>query len=59
MTTGSHNLRELREFCIEDCLSYNTYRPHDMLGKMTPLGFLRSLAGLEHATVDVGVIDVW
>jgi transposase InsO family protein len=59
MTDGSHTLTELREFCLEDCLDYNTYRPHSMLGKMTPLEFLNSLAGYEHATIDTSVLYVW
>ena len=58
MATGSHSLKELREFCIDDCLDYNTYRPHDMLGKMTPLEFLQSLTGFEHATIDTSVLYV-
>jgi len=58
MTTGSHTLNELREFCLEDCLDYNTYRPHSMLGKMTPLEYLQSLKGFEHATIDTSVLYV-
>jgi len=53
-----HTLERLREFCLEDCLDYNTYRPHSMLGNMTPVEFLNSLAGYEGATIDVGVLDV-
>jgi len=56
MTAGSHKLQELREFAIEDCLDYNTYRPHSALGKKTPLEFLQSLAGFEHATINVSVL---
>lgn len=56
MTSGSHKLAELREFCVEDCLDYNTYRPHSMLGDMTPIEFLQSLAGFEHATIDFSVL---
>lgn len=58
MTTNSHKLSELREFCIEDCLDYNTYRPHDMLNKMTPLEYLQSLTGFEDATIDTSVLYV-
>jgi transposase InsO family protein len=58
MTTASHTLTELREFCLEDCLDYNTYRPHSRLGNMTPLEYLNSLEGFEHATIDTSVLDV-
>jgi transposase InsO family protein len=58
MTTGSHTLTELREFCLEDCLDYNTYRPHSMLNNMTPVEYLQSLVGFEHATIDVDVLYV-
>ena len=58
LTTNSHRLAELREFCIEDCLDYNFYRPHSMLGMMTPIEYLQSLKGYEMATVDVSVLDV-
>ena len=56
MTTGSHTLTELKEFCLEDCLDYNTYRPHSMLNKMTPLEYLQSLTGFEDATIDTSVL---
>jgi transposase InsO family protein len=56
MTTGSHTLTELKAFCLEDCLDYNTYRPHSMLNWMTPLEYLNSLAGYEQATIDTGVL---
>ena len=58
MTTNSHELQELREFCIEDCLDYNFYRPHSMLGKMTPIEYLQSLKGFEQASVDISVLHV-
>jgi transposase InsO family protein len=58
MTTGSHKLEELKQFAIEDCLDYNTYRPHSALGKKTPLEFLQSLAGFEHATINTCVLYV-
>ena len=56
MTTGSHKLSELNEFCQEDCLDYNTYRPHSMLGNMTPVEFLQSLEGFEDACPDFSVL---
>jgi transposase InsO family protein len=56
MTTSSHTLKELREFAMEDCLDYNTYRPHSMLGNKTPLEFLQSLVGFERATINVSVL---
>ncbi|GHU07241.1 hypothetical protein FACS189431_1460 [Alphaproteobacteria bacterium] len=56
MTTGSHTLRELHDFCVEDCLDYNTYRPHSRLGWMTPLEYLQSLQGFEHATIDLAML---
>jgi transposase InsO family protein len=58
MTTNSHKLSELKLFCIEDCLDYNTYRPHSMLGNKTPLEFLQDLAGFECATIDLSVLYV-
>lgn len=58
MTTGSHKLKELKDFAIEDCLDYNTYRPHSALGKKTPLEFLQSLVGYEDATIDFSVLYV-
>ncbi len=59
LTTNSHTLVELREFCNEDCLDYNFYRPHSMLAMMTPIEYLQSLKGYERATVDTSVLDVW
>ncbi len=58
MTTNSHARAELTTFCTEDCLDYNFYRPHSMLGMMTPIEYLQSLEGFEQATVDVSVLDV-
>jgi transposase InsO family protein len=58
MTTGSHKLAELKEFAIEDCLDYNTYRPHSALNKKTPLEFLRSMVGFECAAMDFSVLYV-
>lgn len=56
MTTGSHTLSELKTFCEEDCLDYNTYRPHSMLHNLTPVEFLQSLEGYEHACPDFSVL---
>jgi transposase InsO family protein len=58
LTTNSHEIDELRAFCKEDCLDYNFYRPHSMLGMMTTIEYLQSLDGFEQAMVDVGVLDV-
>jgi transposase InsO family protein len=58
MTANRHRLEELQYFCIEDCLDYNTYRPHSMLGYKTPLEFLQSIKGFEHATIDTSVLSV-
>ena len=56
ITTGSHTFEELREFCEEDCLDYNTYRPHTMLSNMTPVEFLQSLEGYKNACPDFSVL---
>lgn len=56
MTTGSHTITELREFCEEDCLDYNTYRPHSMLNNMTPVEYLQSLPGYENASPNFSVL---
>ena len=56
MTTGSHKIEELRQFCEEDCLDYNTYRPHSMLGNMTPVEFLQSLEGYENSCPDFSML---
>jgi len=58
MTSAEHTLKDLKEFCLDDCLDYNTYRPHSMLGNMTPLEFLNSLDGYEDATIDASVLYV-
>lgn len=58
LTTNSHEKAELQEFCIEDCLDYNFYRPHSMLNNMTPIEYLQSLPGFEHTSVDTSVLDV-
>ena len=57
MTTNSHELKELRNFCVEDCLDYNFYRPHSSLDMMTPIEYLQSIKGFEHATVNTSVLD--
>ncbi|MDR1617208.1 MAG: integrase core domain-containing protein [Syntrophomonadaceae bacterium] len=59
LENDEHTLEKLREFCLEDCLDYNTYRPHSMLEDKTPVEFLNSLAGFENATIDTSVLDVW
>ena len=56
MTTGSHKIAELKKFCEEDCLDYNTYRPHSMLGNLTPVEYLQSLPGFENACPDFSVL---
>lgn len=58
LTTNSHTVVELKEFCNEDCLDYNFYRPHSMLGMMTPIEYLQSLPGFETASVNTSVLDV-
>ena len=56
MTTHSHDFDELVEFCREDCVDYNTYRPHSKLNYMTPLEYLRSLKGYENATLNLEML---
>ena len=56
MTSASHKFKELVEFCQEDCLDYNTYRPHSMLENKTPVEFLQSLEGYEKACPDFSVV---
>lgn len=58
LTTNSHELQELCAFAVEDCLDYNFYRPHSMLRMLTPVEYLQSLPGFEHATVDTSVLVV-
>jgi transposase InsO family protein len=58
LTTNSYDRAELISFCIDDCLDYNFYRPHSMLNMMTPIEYLQSLPGFEHATVNTCVLDV-
>jgi transposase InsO family protein len=58
LTTNSHELKELREFAIEDCLDYNFYRPHSSLRMLTPVEYLQSLDGFADATLDTSVLYV-
>lgn len=58
LTTNSHERAELEEFCVEDCLDYNFYRPHSMLDMMTPVEYLQSLPGFEQANLDTSVLYV-
>lgn len=58
LTTNSHELKELRDFAVEDCLDYNFYRPHSMLRMLTPVEYLQSLPGFEHANLDTSVLYV-
>lgn len=58
LTTNSHDLKELREFAVEDCLDYNFYRPHSMLRMQTPVEYLQSLPGFERANLDTSVLYV-
>lgn len=58
LTTNSHERAELIEFCIEDCLDYNFYRPHSMLDNMTQVEYLQSQPGFEQANLDTSVLYV-
>jgi len=58
LTTNSHAKAELQAFCVEDCLDYNFYRPHSMLGMLTPVEYLQSLDGFANATLDTSVLYV-
>jgi transposase InsO family protein len=58
LTTNSHTKAELQEFCTEDCLDYNFYRPHSMLRMQTPVEYLQSLDGFANATLDTSVLYV-
>jgi transposase InsO family protein len=53
-----YTVANLQAFLTEDCVRYNTYRPHHALGMMTPLEYLQSLPGYENATVDLSVLNV-
>lgn len=58
LTTNSYVRAELQEFCVEDCLDYNFYRPHSMLRMLTPVEYLQSLDGFANATLDTSVLIV-
>lgn len=58
LTTNSHSKDELQAFLTEDCLDYNFYRPHSMLGMLTPVEYLQSIPGYENATLDTSVLYV-
>ena len=53
-----HTVANLQTFLTEDCVRYNTYRPHHSLNMMTPLEYLQSLPGYENATIDLSVLNV-
>jgi transposase InsO family protein len=57
-TQREHTVANLQEFLTEDCVRYNTYRPHHALNMMTPLEYLQSLPGYEDATIDLSVLHV-
>ena len=57
-TRRALTVANLQWFLTEDCERYNTYRPHHSLGMMTPIEYLQSLPGFEHATVDLSVLHV-
>lgn len=57
-TKKDMTVRNLDEFLKEDCVRYNTYRPHQSLNMMTPLEYLRSLPGYENANIDLSVLNV-
>lgn len=58
LTTNSHTKEELQAFLVEDCLDYNFYRPHSMLRMLTPVEYLQSIPGYEHASLETSVLDV-
>lgn len=58
LTTNSHTKEELHAFLVEDCLDYNFYRPHSMLRMLTPVEYLQSIPGYEHATLETSVLYV-
>jgi len=58
LTTNSHDKQELQMFLADDCLDYNFYRPHSMLRMLTPVEYLQSLPGFEHANLDTSVLSV-
>jgi transposase InsO family protein len=58
LTTNSYTKAELQAFLVDDCLDYNFYRPHSMLGMRTPVEYLQSLPGYERANLDTSVLTV-
>jgi len=48
----------LQAFLAEDCVRYNTYRPHQSLAMQTPLAYLQAMPGYETATLDLSVLIV-
>lgn len=58
LTTNSYDKAELQAFLVDDCLDYNFYRPHSMLGMLTPVAYLQSLDGFANATLDTSVLNV-
>ena len=57
MVSNVYKMDQLKEFCKDDCLDYNTYRPHSQLGWMTPLEFLQSLDGYENAMPNFNMLQ--
>ena len=56
LTGKEMTYKNLNEFLTKDCARYNTYRPHQSLGMKTPMEYLRSLPGFEHATIDLTIL---
>jgi transposase InsO family protein len=52
-----HTVAALQVFLTEDCVRYNTYRPHQALNMMTPLAYLQAMPGFETATLDFSVLN--
>lgn len=57
MVSTRYRMNELKEFCRDDCLDYNTYRPHSQLNWMTPLEYLQSLDGYESACPNFNMLQ--
>ena len=57
IVANEYRINELKEFCAEDCLDYNTYRPHSQLNWMTPVEFLQSLEGYEYAEPNFNMLQ--
>jgi transposase InsO family protein len=58
LTGKDMTYKNLNEFLTKDCEKYNTYRPHQSLEMKTPLEYLRSLPGFEHANIDLTMLSV-